>query len=108
MQTTVKGYHILRVHPRMGELERWAVDWKRNHYGYIIKAVYKGHIGEKPVVFWFCRAEKQVGYRRFINQKVANTRTQIVLELAAMREGRKVDATDRVRVVQKIQDTALS
>ena len=90
MKTTVKGYTIQRVHPNLGELEKWAVDKDRIHYGYIIKAVYKGSIGEKFVVFWFCRNEKRFGYRSFVNQKVANTRTQVILELAKLVEGKHI------------------
>jgi hypothetical protein len=87
-KTTVKGYRIERVPPRIGELERWAVFWEKYFYGYITKAVYKGHVGEKPVVFWFCRSDKQFGYRTFTDMKVANTRTQVIMELVKLREGK--------------------
>lgn len=84
MKTTVNGYKLARIHPHMGELERWTVRNVVDHYyGIIVKAVYKGHAGaHKPIVFWFIFMELRYGYRRFSDIKVFNTRRDAVMGLA--------------------------
>jgi len=87
MKTTVKGYVIQRVHPKMGEIERWAVDKNRLHYGYIVKVSYKiHHEFDSRVRFWYCISEKRYGKRVFTDKKVGDTRTEVILKLAHLRE----------------------
>lgn len=85
-KTTVKGYTIVRMAPLAGELERWAVDKNRLHYGWIVKAKYQREKGGNPLVFWYCILEKQYGHRRFIHRKVDDTRRGAILKLAQMVE----------------------
>lgn len=83
-KTTVEGYTLIRVHPRVGEVERWAVYSKDIHYGYITKVVYKVHISGESVVFWLCSVYLKVGWKRFTEYKVSNTRKEAVLTLTTM------------------------
>ena len=85
MNFTVKGFHITRLelqNPPGWLLECWAVDYNRLHLGYIRK-VRINQLGR--VKFWVFEGHKRVGFRTIPVQKVDNTRTGIVLQLARMR-----------------------
>lgn len=86
MKTTVNGFTLQRLHPHLGEIEKWSVDKDRIHLGFIAKINSKAVAGVYPFKFWYALSYKKVGWREIQEIRVANCRRDAVAELARIKK----------------------
>lgn len=91
LKTTVKGYKLIRQHPKLGELESWHVlRYSKNNnnnnncfIGYLKKVKYVNIADSIPItIFWIWYFGFKIGWKYIQKRGVANTRTQAVLDLS--------------------------